>query len=94
MPDPRVSILAQVLIQYSLDLQLGDPITLETSPLVEDSAEGYIRFSYPVNYNGQEIQDIGLWFENGKVVNEQASKNVNLLTKTLDTKEGARYLGE
>jgi leucyl aminopeptidase (aminopeptidase T) len=42
MPDPRVSILAQVLVQYSLDLQPGDHITLETSPLVEDSAEGYV----------------------------------------------------
>jgi aminopeptidase len=28
------------------------------------------------------------------VVKEQASKNADLLTKTLDTDEGARYLGE
>jgi aminopeptidase len=47
-----------------------------------------------VNYNGQKIEDIELWFENGKVVNEQASKNVDLLTKTLDTDEGTRYLNE
>ncbi|MFC1996726.1 aminopeptidase [Chloroflexota bacterium] len=61
---------------------------------VEDSAQGYIRFSYPAIYSGQEIEDIELWFENGKVVKEQASKNADLLTKMLDTDEGARYLGE
>jgi aminopeptidase len=61
---------------------------------VEDSANGYIRFSYPAIYGGQEIEDIELWFENGKVVKEQASKNADLLTKMLNTDEGARYLGE
>jgi aminopeptidase len=61
---------------------------------VEDSADGYIRFSYPAIFSGQEVEDIELWFENGKVVKEQASKNANLLTKMLNTDEGARYLGE
>ena len=61
---------------------------------VEDSANGYIRFSYPALYGGQEIEDIELWFEEGKVVKEKASKNQDLLTKMLDTDEGARYLGE
>jgi aminopeptidase len=61
---------------------------------VEDSVEGYIRFSYPAIYSGQEIEDIELWFENGKVVKEKASKNADLLSKMLDTDQGARYLGE
>ncbi|MFL7868304.1 MAG: aminopeptidase, partial [Anaerolineales bacterium] len=61
---------------------------------VEDSVEGYIRFSYPAIYSGQEIEDIELWFEKGKVVKEQASKNADLLSKMLDTDQGARYLGE
>ena len=61
---------------------------------VEDSVQGYIRFSYPAIYSGQEIEDIELWFKNGKVVKEKASKNADLLTKMLDTDEGARYLGE
>lgn len=61
---------------------------------VEDSANGYIRFSYPALFGGQEIEDVELWFENGKVIKEQASKNADLLTKMLDTDEGARYLGE
>ena len=36
MPDPRVSKLAQVLVQYSLDLQPGELFTLSTSPLAEE----------------------------------------------------------
>jgi aminopeptidase len=61
---------------------------------VEDSAEGWVRFRYPAIYMGQEITDIELWFENGKVVKEKASKNQGLLTSTLNTDDGARFLGE
>jgi aminopeptidase len=61
---------------------------------VEDSANGWVRFKYPAIEMGQEIQDIELWFENGKVVKETASKNQELLTSTLNTDTGARYLGE
>jgi aminopeptidase len=61
---------------------------------VEDSVNGWIRFKYPAIYMGQEITDIELWFENGKVVREKASKNQDLLTSSLNTDEGARFLGE
>jgi aminopeptidase len=61
---------------------------------VEDSANGWVRFKYPAIELGQEIQDIELWFENGKVVKETASKNQELLSSTLNTDTGARYLGE
>ena len=61
---------------------------------VEDSVNGWVRFKYPAIYSGQEITDIELWFEHGKVVKEKASKNQELLTATLNTDDGARYLGE
>jgi aminopeptidase len=61
---------------------------------VEDSVNGWIRFRYPAIYDSQEITDIELWFENGKVVKECASKNQELLTALLDTDGGSRYLGE
>ena len=61
---------------------------------VEDSVNGWIRFRYPAIYGGQEVTDIELWFENGKVVREKASKGQELLTSLLDTDNGARYLGE
>ncbi|MBL6981049.1 MAG: aminopeptidase [Anaerolineales bacterium] len=61
---------------------------------VEESANGHIRFSYPAIYGGQEVEDIELWFENGKVIKEKASKGNELLTTLLNTDDGARYLGE
>jgi aminopeptidase len=64
-----------------------------TSP-VEDSVNGWIRFKYPALYAGQEVTDIELWFENGRVVKEQAEKNPDLLTDLLNTDAGARTLGE
>ncbi len=64
-----------------------------TSPL-EDSVNGWIRFKYPAIFDGQEVTDIELWFENGRVVKEKAAKNEELLTSLLNTDSGARILGE
>jgi aminopeptidase len=61
---------------------------------VEDSVEGWVRFRYPAIENGQEVTDIELWFEKGRVVKEKASKNQELLTGLLDTDAGSRRLGE
>jgi aminopeptidase len=61
---------------------------------VEDSVNGHIRFSFPVVTAGRQIEDIRLRFENGKVVDATAAKNEDYLIQTLDTDEGARYLGE
>ena len=61
---------------------------------VEDSVNGWVRFKYPAIYNGQEIEDIELWFENGKIVKETAAKNQELLTSLLNTDNGSRTLGE
>jgi aminopeptidase len=61
---------------------------------VEDSVNGWIRFRYPAIYDGQEITDIELWFENGRVVKEKASKNQEMLTALLNTDAGSRTLGE
>jgi aminopeptidase len=64
-----------------------------TSP-VENSAEGYVHFSYPAVYQGREVTDVQLWFEEGKVVKATAEKNEEFLLSVLDTDDGARFLGE
>jgi aminopeptidase len=61
---------------------------------VEHSVNGQVRFSFPSSVDGREVEEIRLWFENGKVVKATAAKNEEYLIKTLDTDEGARYLGE
>jgi aminopeptidase len=61
---------------------------------VEDSVEGHVHFSYPAIYQGREVTGVRLWFEQGKVVKATADKNKPFLLQTLDTDEGARYVGE
>ncbi len=90
--DLTMSIKERVFIECSGRVNFPDG-EIFTGP-VEDSVNGWIRFKYPAIYSGQEVTDIELWFENGKVVKEKASKNQNLLTALLETDPGARYLGE
>ena len=61
---------------------------------VEDSVNGHVRFTYPACNGGREVEDVRLWFENGKAVKATAAKNEEFLTAMLDTDEGARFLGE
>jgi aminopeptidase len=61
---------------------------------IEDSVNGQVRFTFPACTAGREVEDVRLWFENGKVIKATAAKNEEFLLKMLDTDEGARYLGE
>jgi aminopeptidase len=61
---------------------------------VEDSANGWIRFTYPAIHQGREVEGIELEFKDGKVVNAKARKNEEFLLTMLDSDAGARYLGE
>lgn len=64
-----------------------------TSP-IEDSAKGWVNFSYPAITNGREVSGVRLKFEDGKVVDASAEKNEAFLISQLDMDEGSRYLGE
>jgi aminopeptidase len=61
---------------------------------VEDSVEGWVRFTYPAVTAGREVEGIELKFEKGKVVEASAKKGEEFLLKMLDTDPGARYVGE
>jgi len=61
---------------------------------IENSVEGCIRFTYPGIYQGEEIEDIFLRFEKGKVTEARAAKGENLLRQLLETDDGAHYVGE
>jgi aminopeptidase len=62
--------------------------------VVEDSAQGRIRFTFPAIYAGKEFTDVALEFVDGLVVKATASKNEEGLNKILDMDAGARRLGE
>ena len=61
---------------------------------VEDSANGYIRYSFPASFGGRSVEDVRLRFENGVVVEAQAGQGQDYLDKMLSLDEGAKRLGE
>ena len=61
---------------------------------VEDSANGWVKFTYPANYGGTSVEGAELTLSNGRVETAKASKNQDFLLRTLDSDAGSRYLGE
>jgi aminopeptidase len=61
---------------------------------VEDSVNGWVKFTYPSIVQGRAVEGIELKFEQGKVVEASAQKNEDLLFAQLDADAGSRYLGE
>lgn len=64
-----------------------------TAP-VEDSANGWLRLDKPAYYAGNCVEDIELYFKDGKVVEAKASKGLDFLQAILDCDAGSRFLGE
>jgi aminopeptidase len=61
---------------------------------VENSANGWVRFTYPAIYQGRSVEGVELHFEAGKVVKASAKTNEEYLLRLLDSDAGARYIGE
>ena len=64
-----------------------------TSPL-ETVTEGEISFAFPALFHGREVTGIQLRFEDGAVVETQATRGQEHLEAMLDMDDGARRLGE
>lgn len=63
-----------------------------TAP-IRDSVNGTIAYNTPSVYNGVTFENIRFRFENGKIVEAEASDSKRL-NDILDQDEGARYIGE
>jgi len=61
---------------------------------VEESVNGWVRYTYPAMVAGKVVEGIELTFKDGKVVQATAQKNQDLLEQMLETDAGARYVGE
>ena len=61
---------------------------------VEDSLNGFVRYSYPAMYSGVLVEGVELTFSNGKVTKATAEKNLPFLREMLESDAGARYVGE
>lgn len=61
---------------------------------VEDSARGWVRFTYPAMYTGRAVEGVELRFEGGRAVSATSRTNQDFLAAILATDPGATYLGE
>ena len=61
---------------------------------VEDSVNGWVKFTYPAIYGGVAVEGAELTFSNGRVERATADKNQDYLLKMLESDAGSRYLGE
>jgi len=61
---------------------------------VENSVNGWVRFTYPLIYQGQIIEDVQLWLEGGRVARFEAKSGREYLETMLALDEGARLIGE
>jgi aminopeptidase len=61
---------------------------------VEDSVNGWVKFTYPAIYGGVAVEGAELTFSNGRVEQVKAEKNQEYLIKMLESDDGSRYLGE
>ncbi len=64
-----------------------------TSP-VETGTSGEIYFAFPSVFQGQEVENVRLRFEDGRVVHAEASSGEDYLRSLLETDSGAKILGE
>ena len=90
--DLELSIADRVFINAAGRQNMPDG-EIFTGP-VEDSANGWVRFTYPSIVDGSAVSGIELVFANGRVVEASADQNEELLHAQVNTDEGARYLGE
>lgn len=61
---------------------------------VEDSLNGWVKYTYPAIYGGVAVEGAELTFSQGRVTRATAEKNEEYLVKMLESDEGARHVGE
>jgi aminopeptidase len=61
---------------------------------VEESVNGWVKFTYPAIYQGQVVEGVELRFEDGRVIDAKAAAGEAFLRTMIDSDEGAHYLGE
>lgn len=90
--DLKLSIADRVFINAAGERNMPDG-EIFTGP-VEDSVNGWVRFTYPSIVQGRAVSGIELKFVDGKVVEASAKENEDLLYAQLDADASSRYLGE
>ena len=85
----RTAVNSAASVAYdSHNLPSGEVFTAPTE------TEGAVTFDVPMTIRGTPVRDVRLVFENGEVVEWEATQGEDVLTAIIETDEGARRLGE
>lgn len=90
--DLRLSVAGRTWINCDGQVNFPDGEVF-TCP-IEDSANGFITYTYPACYGGREVENVRLELRDGVVVSFSAGKNEAFLREMLDLDVGARRFGE
>jgi len=90
--DLRLSIKNRSFVNSAGFINMPDG-EIFTGP-VENSVNGWVKFSFPSLRDGHEVDGAVFTFKDGKIVDAKADRNEAYLISQLDTDIGARYLGE
>jgi len=90
--DLRLSIQGRTFLNSCGTHNMPDG-EIYTGP-VEESVNGWIRFTYPAIYEGHEVDGVELHYTDGRLTQASARHNQDYLLETIETDPGARYVGE
>ncbi len=90
--DLRLSIKGRTFVNAAGEHNMPDG-EIYTGP-VEQSVDGWVRYTYPAVTQGRVVEGIELKFVEGQVFHAKAKANEKFLLKMLETDKGARYVGE
>ncbi|GAV13202.1 aminopeptidase [Paenibacillus sp. NAIST15-1] len=96
MLDPRLTKLADILVNYSTKVQKGDNVLIDSTGIDTSLAKELVKAVHknvPSPYQGFTFENVRLEFKDGEIIHA-AANNTERLNNILDADEGARYIGE
>lgn len=94
LPPGHLWCTAQLATKSGLSFVANLPTEEVFTAPHRDSAEGTVQVARPISYGGAVIDGIELELKRGRVVTASARTGASLLTRLLETDEGAGQLGE
>lgn len=92
-PDIDIKFGVRDRIWINSDGRANMPSGEVFSAPIEDDVNGYVKFSYPAIFRGEEVENIELWVEKGEIVKWNASRGKDFLDQVFKI-SGARRFGE
>lgn len=94
LPDGHIWISAQSKSRNGITFTANIPTEEVFTLPHKEQVEGVVRSTKPLSYGGQLIQNFGLRFAEGRVVDVQAERGVEALRQLIETDPGSARLGE